>query len=220
MFSTRRQKGRAGRDGVWRFGTLAAIGLPATTFALAAQQETADLLAAAHERDVRATASKSAPAPLYAIKLRFAEKDAKGNERVLAEPRMIVEEGRTAEFRAGADAPVVDRAGAVKFRFTGQSVEVTIWRDQDNQVFIDGHVETSIVQGDNAKAGAARLAHSGIAFTERATLNEPVTWSFPVVLRSGPGVTATNHGTMFVELTITRVIRGPPVRGPPAAGES
>lgn len=220
MFSTRRQKVRVRRERVWRFGTLAAIGLPVTTFALAAQQETADLLAASRARDVRAAESKPTPAPLYALKLRFTAKDGKGNERVLAEPRLIVEEGRTAEFRAGGDTPVVDRAGALKYRFTGQSVDVTIWRDQDDQVFIEGQLETSIVQSDNPKSGATRLANSGIAFMEKVMLNAPVTLSFPALLRSGPGVTATNRGTMFVELTITRVVRGPPVRGPPAAGES
>ncbi len=225
MFSTRRQKVGVGREGVWRFGALAAIGLPVTTFALAAQQETADLLAASYRRNVRTTASISTPddirrsAPLYALKLRFTETDAEGNERVLAEPRLIVEEGRTAEFRAGGEVPVVGRAGALEYGFMGPSVDVTIWRDPDSRVFVEGRIETGSVQSDNRKTDATRLVQSGITFTERVTFNEPMTWSFPTVLRSGPGVTATNRRTTFVQLTITHANRGPPVRGPPAAGE-
>lgn len=226
MFSTRRQKGGVGREGVWRFGALAAIGLPVTTFALAAQQETADLLAASYRHNARVIASNFTPddlrrsAPLYALKLRFTETDAKGNERVLAEPRLIVEEGRTAEFRAGGGVPVVARAGPLEYDFIGPSVDVTIRRDLDSRVFVEGRIETGSLQSDNRKTDVTRRAQSGITFTERVRLNEPLTWSFPTVPRSGPGVMVTNRGTTFVQLTITHANRGPPVRGPPVAGES
>lgn len=220
MFSTRRQKGGVGREGVWRFGALAAIGLPVTTFALAAQQETADLLAASYRHNARVIASNFTPddlrrsAPLYALKLRFTETDAKGNERVLAEPRLIVEEGRTAEFRAGGGA------GSLEYGFIGPSVDVTIRRDPDSRVFVEGRIETGSLQSDNRKTEVTRLAQSGITFTERVRFNEPLTWSFPTVSRSGPGVMVMNRGTTFVQLTITHANRGPPVRGPPVAGES
>jgi hypothetical protein len=128
----------------------------------------------------------------YTIRVRVVELDGAGVRKVLAEPTILVAEGRRGYVHVGGEALPPSGLDTAEPLCFGTRFEVKVYR-KDGRTCLDGTLRFAEVL--KADPSGVRLAASEVRLVEPVTLGEPISVRVP-----SPGPKKTEIG---LELTIT-----------------